>query len=198
VAEEEGFEPAKQRRGKSRACVQEGKMFIKRSKFYADWRTPDGVRHRRSFDTRLAAVRHENKQKRQNPRMARSAAAVQESPRPHDSDRSQMSLVESQQRRPSRNSTSTTSNSRRQAGRVAARAQGTTTPSNSGRSSKPSPPTALPITVAGSIGQFDRSRAPSGRPKTKHVGVSHAATSDSGGCSPVPWMSACGTRLLSV
>ena len=198
MAEEEGFEPAKQRRGKSRACVQEGKMFIKGSKYYADWRTPDGIRHRRSFDTKLGAVRHENKQKRQNPRTAQSAAAVQESPRPQGLGQSPTSSDASQQRRQSKNSTSTTSSLRRQAGPVAVKAQGTTTRSSSGMCSKPSPPTVLPISVAGPIGRFDRSRAQSGRPKTKRVGVSPVATSDSAGCSPVPSMSACGTRLLSL
>lgn len=50
-------------------------MFEKGNKFYADWRTPDGVRHRKSFKTAAAATRHEVEQKRLNPIKAEQSEA---------------------------------------------------------------------------------------------------------------------------
>ena len=42
-------------------------MYEKSGKFYADWRTSDGVRHRKTFTTSKGALRHEVEQKRLNP-----------------------------------------------------------------------------------------------------------------------------------
>lgn len=38
-------------------------MYTRGSKFYADYRTPDGERHRKSFPTAAEAIAYENKQR---------------------------------------------------------------------------------------------------------------------------------------
>ena len=57
-------------------------MFEKNGKYFADWRTPDGKRHRRSFATAIGAKRHQTKQKALAPREARSAVSVRKSQGP--------------------------------------------------------------------------------------------------------------------
>jgi len=179
-----GFVSTSQLRGKFRACVQEGKMFIKGSKFYADWRTPDGVRHRRSFDTRLGAIRYENKAKRQNPRKARLEAAALESPQGRSgSGVSPESSVASRRNSRSKNSAVARSRKQSRAGSISAAAQDTPTQPGSGLSLVLSPVQVLQASQC--LAAFPHNHGRSGRPKTKRVGVSPAPTSDCAGSSLV-------------
>ena len=41
-------------------------MYEKHGKYFADWTTPDGKRHRKSFSTAIGAKRHQTKQKAVN------------------------------------------------------------------------------------------------------------------------------------
>jgi len=179
-----GFESNSQRRGKFRPCVQEGKMFIKGSKFYADWRTPDGVRHRRSFDTRLGAIRFENRQKRQNPRKARLEAAALASPQGRSgSGVSPVSSVASRRNSRSKNSATATSRRPSPVGAILAAAPDTPTQPGSGLSLVLSPRQVLQASMC--LAPFPHSHGRSGRPRTKRVGVSPAQTSDCAGSSLV-------------
>jgi hypothetical protein len=54
-------------------------MLYKGSKWYSDWTTPDGKRHRKSHSSQLAAQRHQNKMRRESGRPQRDARSVKPS-----------------------------------------------------------------------------------------------------------------------
>ncbi len=172
-------------------------MYLKNGRYYADWRTPDGRRHRKSFPTALGAKRHETKQRTQAPREARSAAAVLESRKPHGSEPKPASSDESPERQTSPASAKDTSKQPSRRGRKAVSLRGTPTRKGSERSCAHSLRSARQTSVCASRESLGRSHVRSGRPRTKRVGVFVLQTSDSAGCSLVRSMSLCDTKQPS-
>ena len=172
-------------------------MFEKNGKYYADWRTPDGVRHRKSFPTALGAKRHETTQKGLAPQEAQLTAAVPRSVKPSGSAALPTSSVASRRGSISPTSAKATSISRSRRGRTAAGERSTTTPASSGKSSAPSQRSERQTTSPAFRGSAVPTRAPSGRPKTKRVGVSAAPTLVCAGSSRAPLTLVSGTKPRS-
>lgn len=194
MAEEEGFDSRQQRRGNSKLRCPEVTMFEKNGKYFADWRTPDGVRHRKSLPTAIGAKRYETIQKALRPQQARSAAAVHSSKKPSGSVQSPTTSNVSPVKSRSRNSAGSMSRRSSKAGRASVTKPGTTTHGNSGSYSMPFTRLVRRSSVLLSRASAALIRAQSGRPKTKRVGVSAAPTSDSAGLSLVPSTLVSGTR----
>ena len=161
-------------------------MFTKDGRYYADWYSPDGKRHRKTFNTALGAKRHETKQKALAPRAAQSAAAALRSRKPPVSALSLKSSVASRRRSISPISTRGMSNSPAKRGAKLDSATGTRTQTGSDASSRHSRLSELQTSVNAFQKSQGHNPGHSGRPKTKLVGVSRATTSDSDGLSLVP------------
>jgi hypothetical protein len=173
-------------------------MFIKNERYYADWRTPDGKRHRKAFATAIGAKRHETKQRQLAPPAAQSAAAVQSSQRPFASERKRERSDALRRRSSSVTSVKVTSSLQSRPKLTLASPAGTHTQGGSGKSSARSLRSARRITVAASQESSRQSHARKGRPKTRHVGVLPVQTSLCVGSSHVRSTSDCGTKLLLV
>ena len=173
-----------QQRGKSNAGVQRHRMYEKNGKYYADWRTADRVRHRKQFPTALGAKRYETKQKALAPPVAQSAGAVPPSPKPRASTTSRSSSAGLPPKLISRTSVSTTSKKQKRLGRTSAARQSTPTLADSAASSRPWRQRERQPSASSSSALHLAHRVPSGRPKTKRVGVSPLPILASAGCSP--------------
>ena len=108
-------------------------MFQKNGKFYADWRTPDGKRHRKAFPTQLGAKRYETTQRaasRPTPPERLDSTAESSQPRQGRSGTSRGGLVVLQGKSPSPKSDPSTSPKSSDHGKVSAGRRGTATIAN--------------------------------------------------------------------
>ena len=159
-------------------------MFSKNGRYYADWRTPEGKRKRKAFDTPLGAKRYESKMKNAAPREAQSAATVRVSPNSRASAPPQKSSGASLQKPNSPISPSRRSTSRKTRGSISVARPATRTPDGSAASSKRSKQQARQPSRRSSGAASRRSPEPSAQPKKKRGAASRAQTSASAGLSP--------------
>jgi hypothetical protein len=168
-------------------------MFQKGFKFYSDWRTPDGKRHRKAFATAQAAKAHELQQRGKlapmTPERSRAIAPGSRL-RPVRSGTSQSASDESPKASKSTSSSPGTSRKPNKVSRATPAPPGTATPASSGNSSEESPQSAAWTSADVSRGSKRPNPGSTAQPKAKLAALSDALISHSDGSSPVASTSA--------
>ncbi len=169
-------------------------MFEKNGKYYADWRTPDGKRHRKAFPTPLGAKRHETTQRKaENPTPPeRSDNTAQSKPQKQGrSGTSQGDSGKSQPKSKSPRSGQPTLPKSSTPGRNSREPRATATIANSGNSSGGLVQLAALTSQVASRGSSRLSRASSGQPTKRPSASSPVPISHSAGSSPADSISGC-------